>query len=991
MRTRQPVTGPPRRAVRKPKEGFVLVIALMLMSFVLVLLLSITLLSQVELRGADTAKQQLLARQNARLGLMVALGNLQKYAGPDQRVTARADLLGDASVADGGRFWTGVWDTSDPSGAPIWLVSSPDDVPADPSAPGNALLFEPSGASPGGSALTVEARSVRVPSQPIGSSGSFAYWIADEGVKGSLAPVFDSDKLFNQNGLDLAILERDALQRTGLASGKPDFLNTAARTAANDRGFSLTRLQDLPLAWSSDTAEQTNLLNRLNADYHDYTSRSYGLLTHTLDGGFRHDLSSLNRLSPELSAPKHAWINEAVREGLNLWSEVQSGPIQPRVTTGSNSANDPSLRLTPIISELFLGTAISGNASTATNEEILLYYLLFAELWNPFTAPLNFSGRDTYDDIIVRVSGLPQVELINTTRGITRQVDIPPLILDLDFYDFIDGAQRDQFEPGRLTWTGNPRSSGSGSVIVEGEERLRRNGVYIISTPIGAIPGTTVEDFVGNFSAANITMEFFLKRTSFDDPNDPHELFWTLQLNGFDAFTIDYEGGDGVPNGYTGSPSQFFRPRNTQPHGVNRASINQSRNSFNYHFRIDEELFTPNNDDFAHVITNNALQRSVTSIDLKGSTSQGLNRVYQVEDLPEQVQRDITFSDLDFFSSKDSSFDTNPERWAYLIDLPRNPPTEIAQLNFLTFAENEFEKLGHPNTSDLNRLYDDYFMTGLRETFTLSPTIGQLTPNPRYQLIYDSNLTDFETLAGDLLVLGAFNINSTSPAAWAEFFAGSDLDSWPIGSGADPELENLRSTWFSMPDWGPRMFDPVFSGTDNYRTPLRRNGVGLESFDNFVLSNIPQNSPVPPAFRQGFRELEDGERQQLGQEISNRIRGRARPFFSIREFLDSGIIDEAIQAVAALNQDSAGNPIPSHSPAHFSQIKVTQNAGSRMSARSDTFQIITSGDYTNPVTGERSTAKCEARVQRLPKRLTGSGVSSPSERQFSIIDFKWIQ
>jgi len=82
-----------KRAQRPAQGGFALVIALSLMAFVLLLLLSITTLVQVETQGSQIQMQQMEAEQSALLGLQIALGELQKTAGPDQRVTATADIF----------------------------------------------------------------------------------------------------------------------------------------------------------------------------------------------------------------------------------------------------------------------------------------------------------------------------------------------------------------------------------------------------------------------------------------------------------------------------------------------------------------------------------------------------------------------------------------------------------------------------------------------------------------------------------------------------------------------------------------------------------------------------------------------------------------------------------------------------------------------------------------------------------------------------------
>ena len=93
------------------KKGFALVVSLSLMSFVLLLILSIATMTRVETSVSQTSLTQLHAQQQALLGLQLALGELQKSTGPDQRVSAPADLLTgtDQSRAN----VVGVWSSKD--------------------------------------------------------------------------------------------------------------------------------------------------------------------------------------------------------------------------------------------------------------------------------------------------------------------------------------------------------------------------------------------------------------------------------------------------------------------------------------------------------------------------------------------------------------------------------------------------------------------------------------------------------------------------------------------------------------------------------------------------------------------------------------------------------------------------------------------------------------------------------------------------------------
>ncbi len=82
-------------------RGFALLITITLLAFLVLLLVSLASLTRVETQVASNSQQLSQARQNALMALNIALGQLQKYAGPDQRVTATADLV---AAFNGGRL-----------------------------------------------------------------------------------------------------------------------------------------------------------------------------------------------------------------------------------------------------------------------------------------------------------------------------------------------------------------------------------------------------------------------------------------------------------------------------------------------------------------------------------------------------------------------------------------------------------------------------------------------------------------------------------------------------------------------------------------------------------------------------------------------------------------------------------------------------------------------------------------------------------------------
>ncbi|MDF3056297.1 MAG: hypothetical protein K0R17_512 [Rariglobus sp.] len=101
---------PAARRADNRRSGFALLITITLLAFLVLLLVSLASLTRVETQVAANNQQISQARQNALMALNVAIGQLQKYAGADQRTTARADLDGNlANVTNQNGRWLGVY------------------------------------------------------------------------------------------------------------------------------------------------------------------------------------------------------------------------------------------------------------------------------------------------------------------------------------------------------------------------------------------------------------------------------------------------------------------------------------------------------------------------------------------------------------------------------------------------------------------------------------------------------------------------------------------------------------------------------------------------------------------------------------------------------------------------------------------------------------------------------------------------------------------
>ena len=440
---------------RRGAGGFALVIALSLMAFVLMLLLSITTLVRVESQSASIALAREKARQNARFGAMVALGELQKAAGPDQRVTAQADLSGGA--APGQKLWTGVWDSA--NGQNIeWLVSGDNPEPADAAAD-PALLVDLPGEGDGDN-----AQDVRAPKVDFGGSsadGRYAYWVGDEGVKASLRALREE----NRDGDGAPATQNLALGMQGfefpLGSGSEESAWELPFGGADHRDpesavFALIgRILGLnEAAFLPDVPP--DIESRL---FHDMTPASFGVLagTHPDFPGLKHDLS----LQPDTSGLG----GMALGEGYEAYADYAASMLDPKVleerVVGIETADDlrrvyklrgptpsvedliggnvypqesprkgtPVFGIYPVLTQFHLNLwpHVSANIGSASDRDLLMLVAPLARFWNPYTSALDM--RDA--KLRLEISGFPE--------------------MDLEFRDFATGQVTDtSFDPGQV-------------------------------------------------------------------------------------------------------------------------------------------------------------------------------------------------------------------------------------------------------------------------------------------------------------------------------------------------------------------------------------------------------------------------------------------------------------------------------------------------------------------------------------------------------------
>src|SRR5687768_11417868 len=115
-------------SMRPSEKGFALIATLSLMILLVVIAVGLLSLSAISLRTGGGSSARTAARANARLALMIAIGDLQKHAGPDQRVTANAEMVVPSAASPTNLKWTGVWSTSQPvkTTRPMSATNPPD-------------------------------------------------------------------------------------------------------------------------------------------------------------------------------------------------------------------------------------------------------------------------------------------------------------------------------------------------------------------------------------------------------------------------------------------------------------------------------------------------------------------------------------------------------------------------------------------------------------------------------------------------------------------------------------------------------------------------------------------------------------------------------------------------------------------------------------------------------------------------------------------------
>lgn len=1082
----------PRRHAPRAARGFALIVTIVLVAFLVLILVGLATFTRVETQVAANTQQLAAARQNALLGLNLAVGQLQRYAGPDQRITARGDLV--TGVAN--PLFTGVWDSTaaaglDPATPMVWLVSG-NENPAAPRAVAPAtdlsaasdavLLVGTNTAGPENTAPApsnhVRARRVAITSDSVPGFddardvGAYAYWVGDEGVKARLdlanpglassPDATDAARAFaSAPRAAVELMERDPAPAPGAVGtlwGSALFPYSASTIS------SVLQINQLPFYADSGSAAPARTAAR--ARVHDLTTHSAGLLADTAAGGLRRDLNRIlesNTVGPantDLVFPAEGAVGAASHQSPPAWGRLRNWWQNPVAHTGSISPSLPSPSGAPVIAPVplwaelgfgyFYELAPTGTAGVGP------YRLRFqgfprVALWNPYNVTL--AGGD-YE---IGISSFNNVFNLRIQRA-----DDSAFVRLFSFFGFRfaantsfaappEGQGQRQYLRFRVTVPdlapGENRifsipSGSSGAVFNNGVTTLTSgdfpgsytlfSGTYDI--PVAQTPPYQALAFASDSSSSGVFAGgehgFYLRAAGLASPGVPdsntiptstYRFIPRLGIGQNGLFGLGGNPGVfSVPDAPVSAPQVRMTVRarlgNVHPSNPQRWIANANpAGLFNGRHPADGDThpfyttaiyFQTNTSPNVDPDDNLNVGRN---FDLPSSGSAG--RLPLIEPRPSDPGLVQSIAHLQHAQLVDTALGPT-----YAVGNSLQSPRITPRTATFTAAPAGNPAVGvlYDYSHRLNTaLWDRYFFS----TVPAGTTDAQLAaanfalPNARLRPLGTSAsaLLDADTAAANLLLSGAFNINSTSEQAWRALLASAH------GLRYDPVTGNIVSAANALQNPFSRFQRPRGDSDDVQQ--------GYRQLTDDQLAALAANIVAEVRARGPFRSLGDFVNRRLATDATG-LKGALQAAIDATDL--SGTAANRLNDRAPTNQDAVGAapsghvldleayrgvagtssqlPVSSRSafmPGHLTQADLLSRIGAALSARSDTFVIRTYGESVNPATDAvEARAWAEAIVQRLPAYVDPALApeSTPVAgtenerfgRRFVIVSFRWL-
>ena len=785
----------------------------------------------------------------------------------------------------------------------------------------------------------------------------------------------------------------------------------------SDTPFSSPALLGIPLRTSTASADNFKAVinQRLKQGFHDITPQNFSVLTNMLSGGLKHDLGFIAAekfknpggyntavTNMNLSASKKTEFDNLI-DGVDVYANIwrasyntndPSKPLSTTTATGllqqtftvippppaafTAGPGKTSFPLVPVISEFSLNLVPSVDASG--NVKVTVEGLV--ELWNPYNAQMVLpSGKTLQITIPVEVSpgvrGMKDIVLKDSSSALMVSMDVART----------------------LGWNGSASN--------------------------------LVFDLIGDSPSANLVPPQWSPGTA---------TRWKISKGLIDAL------------GSSGSALSGFPVSTTLE--VSTAAAN-SQFPINVIFNTGEGLYSVSELDFGQNTTP-ALGGDITygfrlndEIDYAAGSEIWLAKSDPRGPMINQATTGLsTFMPSPMLSTVGSpQLDTAPqilynEKYAQpgkviLFDVPRQEVLGIAALRALAYSPPNANSnasaylIGAPN-SPHNTVFEDYFVSSVPRSNSWSPKSGAPladTAMTVYDIAANGNTSDANLLtklqsqdsAEYILVRDTLNVNSTSVGAWRGILGGAlSMVYDPLKANSsesyawDTFANETSLNWTYFDGSGTAKSEAIKNAY--FRFPYTATNIG-EDYATLRgdLGGADATKLLKASFKVGIRELTPAEVAQLAVEVVAQIKnppvGKVRPFKSVMQFIDEGILSTAIGKVTSINT-RGGKAISPSAPAYLTQGDILELIGHRLVARSDTFIIRTYGDVNDPdalgVGKPKVTARVwlEATVQRIPQKhptaddpnnnmtptFNGTGTEVGNfGRQFKVIKMRWLR
>ncbi len=1148
--------------------GFTLIITITMMVLLSLIAVGFLSLSTITIRASSTSSAMREAQHNAKMAMILALGDLQAHLGPDQRISATANIAGSAtgdelapgaapqnnnsvtqrpkgltSVQNGTRYWTGVFtnrsspdliytETPTPtlqqwlvSGNRLLSASGPNITPASArcvvSANGQVSDQKSAVVLVGNNSVRNSTQYVAVPLLTIGTAGNttgrYGYWIGDEGVKSIVNR--PNTSLPNTSYASIQSTRRGWETVTGLANYPVPSGNT------NQLG-KIGSLESMELLLNNSA---------IGLDvFHSATVNSMGVVADTRNGGLRIDLNHIFRNGLPNAAPaEYATIlNYPTAEGNIIPRNIASGMLAPRwasmvdffqrtnqlksgaLTVRGATTRAPSIRLFPSIEPS--GNNLLGYTQGSISPLITDFRLLFGVRFRVqgTTFRLNPCGKIAVTlanpySVPLRWDNSLDLEVIDTTPR-TNSGYQPSCIWQHQQARFINRANPSVFgntlfriptgslAPGEArayTISGNfirPVNSVATVVatmapvsfgLANFEQCVEMETSSQLNVPSGSatLPydvreswqttSATVELRLAGSSASNILRRierleldngYFSPNTRRFNANDITSNQGPVPMMLY-SYQLSQPGGQyqlEMPNyyeiGQRGSTLRTFMDFNLQATEFSKPIACYTPPPY---FMITNNSFaalgpnSPGGDTGSQFTKNMAINPAPWGYSQLGSPRTVLFSV------PENIVSLAQFQHADLTGDDSGGSIGHQPGYAFANSYSTPFVQRARSMEIDSRYDHELTGSGGSAVSINRNYYDISYLlnNALWDSYFLSTMISSGSGEPQNPALIRRYANrpipnNPGAAAAEMMIMGAFNFNSTDKNAWKAFFAsnrffrhradtttnpnvafprsleqletalakpsGIDKDSYAgYRRLTDNELELLaqemvrqvrtRGPFLSLGHFINRsLVAPASGNTANnaagrsgpLQNALDESGCNINharnrnAFANLTAASdamsVPNRENAPRA------DLEGGDRDGHpgGPDWSTTSRdnnfGTMGSIYADRNLLDTDLRPEQGFRSTAI-------------PGWMTQADVLQVIGSSISARSDTFRIRTYGESTDSAGNPKARAWCEAIVQRLPEYVDPTNAATVRGnaltvinrnygRKFNIVSFRWL-